>query len=68
MSILLAVILGIGLYFTWQAGKNILLFFVPERSLSWYLNDASMIAASFVAAVPLWVTSLMRQHGVYYIW
>ena len=43
-------------------------FFVSGRSLPWYIGGTSMIATSFAADTPLWVSALVRSHGVHYIW
>lgn len=58
----------LGLHFARRAGKDMDSFFVSGRSLPWYLAGVSMIATSFASDTPLWVSSLVRQHGVYYVW
>jgi SSS family solute:Na+ symporter len=60
--------MALGLYFTRRAGKNTDSFFVSGRSLPWYLTGISMVATSFAADTPLWITSLIRERGVYYVW
>jgi len=65
---ILATTTSFGLYFTRRGGKNMETFFVSGRSLPWYIAGGSMIATSFAADTPLWVTNLVRQHGVHYIW
>ncbi len=60
--------LGVGALFTRKAGGDIESFFVSNRSLPWYIAGGSLIATSFAADTPLWVTSLVRKYGVYYIW
>jgi solute:Na+ symporter, SSS family len=62
------VVVGIGLYFSKRAGKNIDSFFLSSRTLPWYLAGFSMIATTFAADAPLLITSLVRQYGVHYIW
>ena len=64
----MVVTIGVGLYFTRRAGKDVDSFFVTGRSLPWYLAGVSMIATSFAADTPLWISSLVREHGVYYVW
>jgi len=59
---------GVGMYFTRRAGKNIDSFFVSGRSLKWYIAGASMIATGFAADTPLWVGSLVRQYGLHAVW
>ncbi len=63
-----AIMLGIGFYFVRRAGKDIQSFFISSRSLPWYISGASMIATNFASDTPLWVSSLVRKYGVYYIW
>ena len=58
----------VGLYFTRRAGRDMDSFFVSGRSLPWYLAGVSMIATSFASDTPLWVSSLVRQYGVHYVW
>jgi Na+/proline symporter len=58
----------VGFYFTRRASKNIQSFFVSARSLPWHLVGISMIASAFASDTPLWVTSLIRRYGIYYIW
>jgi solute:Na+ symporter, SSS family len=64
----LALTLALGLYFTRRAGKDLDSFFASNHSLPWYLSGVSLIATSFASDTPLWITSLVRQHGVHYIW
>lgn len=61
-------LIGIGLYFTKKGGEDMDAFFVSGRSLKWYIAGTSMIATSFAADTPLWVSALVRSHGVHYIW
>jgi len=60
--------IGLGLYFTRRAGRSMDAFFVSGRSLPWYLAGVSMIATSFASDTPLWISALVRQYGIYYIW
>ncbi len=60
--------LGVGIYFTRKAGKDIDSFFVSNRSLPWYLSGISLIATSFASDTPLWITDLVRTYGVHYVW
>jgi SSS family solute:Na+ symporter len=61
-------VFGMGLYFRRRAGASIESFFVSGRSLPWYIAGISMIATSFASDTPLWITSLVREYGVYYVW
>jgi len=65
---LLLSLIGVGLYFTKKGGEDMDSFFVSGRSLPWYIGGTSMIATSFAADTPLWVSALVRSHGVHYIW
>ncbi len=67
LGVLLSLI-GVGLYFTKKGGEDMDSFFVSGRSLPWYIGGTSMIATSFAADTPLWVSALVRSHGVHYIW
>jgi len=66
--IFVAINLGIGIYFTKRASKNISSFFITGRSLGWFVAGISMIATAFANHTPIWVTSLIRSRGLYYIW
>lgn len=66
--VFISMLLTIGAYFTRKASGNIESFFVSDRSLPWYIAGGSLIAASFAADTPLWVTALVRQYGVHYVW
>ena len=56
--------LGIGLFFTRQAGKNVENFFLGGRKLPWWLAGTSMVATTFAADTPLLVTELVAQYGI----
>ncbi len=55
---------GIGFYFKNQAGKNLENFFLGGRNLPWYIAGISMVATTFAADTPLWVTEKIAQHGI----
>lgn len=59
-----AVSLGVGLYYSRRAGKNIAEFFVSGRSLPWWIAGTSMVATTFAADTPLAVTSLVIKYGL----
>jgi SSS family solute:Na+ symporter len=59
---------GIGVYFTKSGGKDMESFFVSGRSLPWFVAGASLTATSFAADTPLWVTALVRDHGIHFVW
>jgi len=56
--------LGIGLYYKANAGKDLSQFFLGGRNLPWYIAGISMVATTFAADTPLWVTEKIAQHGV----
>ncbi|HET6514333.1 MAG TPA: sodium:solute symporter family protein [Thermodesulfovibrionales bacterium] len=58
----------IGLYFTKRASSSMSEFFISGRNLPWWLAGTSMVATSFSADTPLYVTGLVRQHGIYENW
>lgn len=60
----LLLILGIGLAFTKQAGKNVESFFLGGRKLPWWIAGTSMVATTFAADTPLLVTELVAQNGI----
>ena len=59
---------GVGIYFSKKAGSNVDSFFVSGRSLKWYVAGASMIATSFAADTPLWVSAAVREFGIQAAW
>jgi Na+/proline symporter len=58
----------VGLRLHKQSGSDIRSFFTGDGAISWWLVAASLIATSFAADTPLWVTGLVRQHGVHAVW
>jgi Na+/proline symporter len=66
--IIITGIASVGLYFSKRGSKNLEAYFISGRSLPWYIAGSSMIATSFAADTPLWVTNLVRQFGVHYVW
>jgi len=56
--------LGIGLYFSRRAGKNIENFFISGRSLPWWIAGTSMVATTFGADTPLAVTEIVATNGI----
>jgi len=55
---------GIAVYYSKRAGKNINEFFLSGRNLPWYLAGISMVAATFAADTPLAVTELVAKNGI----
>ena len=56
--------IGIGLYFTRRASKNLTEFFVSGRTLPWWIAGTSMVATTFAADTPLAVTGLVVKNGL----
>ncbi len=57
-----------GLYFTKRASKSLEEFFLSGRSIPWWLAGTSMVATTFSADTPLYVTGLVRREGIYENW
>lgn len=55
---------GIGLWYKDAASKSLDDFFLGGRKLPWYIAGVSMVATTFAADTPLWVTEKIAQHGV----
>ena len=60
----LAISVYIGYYFKEQAGKSLTDFFLGGRNMPWYVAGISMVATTFAADTPLWVTEVIAQHGI----
>lgn len=60
----LALMVFIGFYYKNQASKSLSDFFLGGRNLPWYVAGVSMVATTFAADTPLWVTEKVAQHGV----
>lgn len=58
----------IGLYFTKRASSSMSEFFLSGRNLPWWLAGTSMVATTFSSDTPLYVTGLVRGHGIYENW
>jgi Na+/proline symporter len=55
---------GIGFYYKNQASQSLEHFFLGGRNLPWYIAGISMVATTFAADTPLWVTEKIAQHGI----
>lgn len=58
----------IGIYFTKRASSSMNEFFLSGRNLPWWLAGTSMVATTFSSDTPLYVTGLVRGHGIYENW
>lgn len=54
----------IGIRYKAKAGNSLSDFFLGGRNLPWYIAGVSMVATTFAADTPLWVTEKIAQHGV----
>lgn len=64
----MVVSLFIGVYFTKRASSSMSEFFLSGRNLPWWLAGTSMVATTFSSDTPLYVTGLVRDHGIYENW
>ncbi len=60
--------IGVGVYFSRRASKNIREFFISGSSLPWWLLGTSMVATTFGADTPLAVTEYVRNEGIWRNW
>lgn len=60
----LAITLFVGLYFKNSASKSLTDFFLAGRNLPWYIAGISMVATTFAADTPLWVTEVIHKSGI----
>ncbi len=56
--------LGLGIYFSKRASKDMNEFFISGRNLPWWLAGTSMVATTFAADTPLAVTGLVVEDGI----
>ena len=56
--------LYIGYRYKDQAGKSLSDFFLGGRNMPWFVAGISMVATTFAADTPLWVTEVIAQHGI----
>ncbi len=64
----MALSLAVGLYLTKRASTSLSEFFLSGRNLPWWLAGTSMVATTFSSDTPLYVTGLVRVHGIYENW
>ena len=60
--------LVVGLWFSRRASRTGEDFFVASRSMGWLLAGTSMVATTFSADTPLFVTGLVREQGIFANW
>jgi SSS family transporter len=59
-----ALSLAIGLWLRRRAGSSFVEYFASGRSLPWWIAGTSMVATTFAADTPLWVTGKVAQYGL----
>lgn len=60
----LALFVFIGIRFRGKSEGGLAGFFLGGRNLPWYIAGVSMVATTFAADTPLWVTEKIAQHGI----
>ena len=60
----LLVNLLIGMYYRRRAGGNTEEFFISGRNVSWWLAGTSMVATTFAADTPLFVSGVIATQGI----
>ena len=56
--------LAIGIYYRRRAGGNTEEFFISGRAVSWWLAGTSMVATTFAADTPLFVSGVIATQGI----
>ena len=64
IALFLGVTLFIGLKYKNKASGSLTDFFLAGRNLPWYIAGISMVATTFAADTPLWVTEVIKQNGI----
>ncbi len=64
ISLYIVFALGIGIYFSRKAGQNLSEFFVSGRKLPWWIAGTSMVATTFAADTPLFVSGVIATEGI----
>jgi Na+/proline symporter len=60
--------LGVGFVLSKKASKGAEAYFLGGRSLPWWAIGISMVATSFASDTPLFVTEVVREHGLQRLW
>ncbi len=60
--------IGIGAWFTKRASKGTADFFVAGRSLGWFVAGTSIVATTFAADTPVFVSAMSRTDGISANW
>lgn len=62
--VLLAMFVGIGLWYGMRSKQSLEGYFLGGRSLPWWIAGTSMVATTFAADTPLLVTEIVTQYGI----
>ncbi|MAI66741.1 MAG: hypothetical protein CMJ26_02550 [Phycisphaerae bacterium] len=60
--------IGIGAWFTRKASQGTANFFVAGRSLGWFVAGTSIVATTFAADTPVFVSAMSRTEGISANW
>lgn len=60
----LALVLGIGIYFSRRASRSTGGYFLAGRSLPWWIAGTSIVATTFSSDTPIQVVKLVREGGI----
>jgi len=60
--------IGIGAWFTRKASRGTSDFFVAGRSLGWFVAGTSIVATTFAADTPVFVSAMSRNEGIASNW
>jgi SSS family solute:Na+ symporter len=60
--------IGIGAWFTRKASKGTADFFLAGRSLGWFVAGTSIVATTFAADTPVFVSAMSRTDGISANW
>jgi Na+/proline symporter len=63
-----AFMLGLGIYYSKRASKNVQSYFLSGRTLPWWIIGTSMVATTFSADTPLAVTEYVHNGGIWRNW
>ena len=64
----LFLMLSFGLWYSIKAKTSLSSFFLSSRNLPWWLAGTSMVATTFAADTPLWVSGQVAKNGISANW
>ena len=68
VGLYIASAIGIGAWFTRKASQGTSDFFVAGRSLGWFVAGTSIVATTFAADTPVFVSAMSRTDGIAANW